>query len=317
MRFDTHDKRQHGQKPDNHTRRSNICDRHPLAYLIGMLRAPSTFPICRFYLVYSSFVFLIDIPFLSLFSVLSCLKQVMVFETMRDASGVRSWYDLVARFVEAMQRVLDLNVLVERKVPGNVIAPWTQVVLVFHNAPGVLGMFSRMPPPMRGVCQDVAGVDMTAIRNLHRTNRNQFSTLRTARGAVPAEGGYGVVSQAARVSIREALFRLYVPLKCRHFLRPSCALSTYRCGFFRLNTTHTTDNRQPNTAAEQRAWLTPAAHSTATLSSSSSTVISHGHVWQVFTLLYYCCGYLLSYDPRSIIPQQHTSLYASSRYCCV
>ena len=128
----------------------------------------------------------------------------------------------------------------------------------------------------------------------------------------------GVDKTISLVSIREAFFCTYVPLKCRHFFGPSCTRSTYRYVFLRLNTTHNTDNRQPNTAAEQRAWLTPAAYSTATLSSSSSsTVISHGHVWQVYMLLYYCCGYLFFSDPRSIIPQQHTSLSASSTYCCV
>ena len=102
------------------------------------------------------------------------------------------------------------------------------------------------------------------------------------------------------VSIREGLFRTFVPLKCRGgvFLH---ALRTYRPVFFRLNTTHNTDNRQPNIAAKKRAWLTPAEYSAAPLSSSSSssssTVISHGRMWQVYMLLYYCCGYLFFITP--------------------
>ena len=67
---------------------------------------------------------------------------------------------------------------------------------------------------------------------------------------------------------------------------------TYRYVFLRLNTTRNIDSRQPNTAAEQIPRSTTAEYSTATLSSSSRAVISHGHVWQVYMLLY-CCGYLL------------------------
>ena len=120
----------------------------------------------------------------------------------------------------------------------------------------------------------------------------------------------GVGKTISLVSIREALFRTYVPVKCRHFFGPSFTRNnSYRYVFFRLNTTHNTNNKQLNTATEQRAWLTPAAYSTATLSSSSSTVTSHGHVWQVYMLPYYCCcGYLFFSDPRSIIPQHYTPL---------
>ena len=70
----------------------------------------------------------------------------------------------------------------------------------------------------------------------------------------------GVDKTISLVSIREAFFCTYVPLKCRHFFCPSCtrvlpgsiipgSISTYPYVFF--NTTHKTDNRQTNTAAEQ------------------------------------------------------------------
>ena len=67
------------------------------------------------------------------------------------------------------------------------------------------------------------------------------------------------------------------------------------------HTTRTTEHQNFNTAADQRAWVTSASYSTATLPSSSSrrVMISHGHVCQVYMLLYWAICFFLTRDRSS------------------